>query len=74
LTQHTTPPNNNVFSFLSQHQLPRRCSATSIDGNGNGAPAVVLGVVELVNNGAARGKREAKAYVAADLIIKPAGE
>ncbi len=32
--------NNNVFSFSSQHQPPRRCGATSIDGDGKGAPAV----------------------------------
>ena len=50
--------NNNVFSFSSQHQPPRRCGATSIDGDGKGAPAVDSGAVELVNAGAAKGREE----------------
>ncbi len=51
-------PNNDVFSFSSQHQPPRRCGATSINGNGKGAPAVDLGAVQLVNAGAAKGQEE----------------
>ena len=50
--------NNNVFSFSSQHQPPRRCGATSIDGDGKGAPAVDSGAVELVNASAAKGQEE----------------
>ena len=45
-----------VFSFSSQHQPPRRCGATSINGHSNGALAAVLGAVELVNPGAAKGR------------------
>jgi hypothetical protein len=41
---------------LSQHQPPWRCGATSINGNGNGAPAAVLRAVKLVNAGAAKGQ------------------
>ena len=51
-------PNNNVFSFSSQHQLPRCCGATSIDGYGKGAPATDSGAVKLVNAGAAKGREE----------------
>ncbi len=47
--------NNDVFSFSSQHQPSRRCSTTSIDGTGKGAPAVDSGAVGLVNAGAAKG-------------------
>ena len=65
--------NTNVFSFLSQHQPPQCYGATSINGDGNGAPAAVLGAIELVNAGAARRKREAEAYAAADLIIELPG-
>jgi hypothetical protein len=62
LTQHTTPlfksANNDVFSFASQHQPPRGCSDTSIDGNGKVAPAKDSGANELVNAGAAKGQEE----------------
>ena len=36
--------NNNVFSFSSQHQPPRRCGATSIDGDELDALMVKLAI------------------------------
>ena len=51
-------PNNDVFSFLSRHQPPQCCSATSINGDGKGAPAADLAAVKLVNVGAAKGQEE----------------
>jgi hypothetical protein len=51
-------PNNDVFSFSSQHQPSQRCGTTSINGDGKGAPAVDSGAVELVNAGAAKGREE----------------
>jgi hypothetical protein len=48
-------PNNNIFSFSSQHQPPRCCGTTSINGNGKGAPAADSGAIKLVNASAAKG-------------------
>ena len=43
---------------MSQHKPSQRCSATSIDGNGNGAPATDSGAGELVNTGTAKVREE----------------